>query len=119
MVRLVEEAWIGEGLVGEMAGFEIAPDDFDVVEFGSVFGQPLDDEPVGAFGERRQRRLAEMDRVVVEHENDRLKGRAGLRAVETVKEPQMVDEVGAALGARGGDDELAPGVVERAAVVKT
>ena len=26
----------------------------------------------------------------------------------------MVDEVGAALGARGGDDELAPGVVERA-----
>ena len=71
-------------------------------------------KPVGAFGERRQRRLADMNRAVVEHENDRLEGRAGLWAVETVEELQMRNEVGAALGARGGDDELAPGIVERA-----
>jgi len=29
-------------LVGEAMGLEIAPDRFDVVEFGGVFAQPLD-----------------------------------------------------------------------------
>jgi hypothetical protein len=31
MDRLVERVGIGEGLVGEMMGLEIAPDGFDVV----------------------------------------------------------------------------------------
>ena len=52
MDSLVEDVWIGEGLVSEMAGFQIAPNDLDVVEFRGVFGQPLDGEPMGAFGER-------------------------------------------------------------------
>ena len=40
-----------------------------------------------ALGERSQRGFADMDRAVVEHENGRLEGRAGLGAVEMVKEP--------------------------------
>jgi hypothetical protein len=44
---LVERAGIGESLTSEvMMRLEAAPDDFDVVEFWSVFGQPLDGEPV-------------------------------------------------------------------------
>ena len=33
---------------------EVVPDDFDVVEFWGVFGQPLDGEPVRPSGEGRQ-----------------------------------------------------------------
>ena len=65
MDSLVEDVWIGEGLVSEMAGFQIAPNDLDVVEFRGAFGQPLDGEPMGAFGERGMRRFADMDRAVV------------------------------------------------------
>jgi len=39
---VIEVFDIVEGLVGEAMGLEIAPDRFDVVEFGGVFGQPLD-----------------------------------------------------------------------------
>jgi hypothetical protein len=55
----VEFFGVGEGLVSEVMGFEVAPDGFDVVEFGRVFGQPLDGEPMRAGGERRCRGLAE------------------------------------------------------------
>src|SRR5689334_22580195 len=53
-------------------GLEIAPGRPDGVEFGGVFRQPLGGEPVFAGGERGQRRLADVDRVIVEHENDPL-----------------------------------------------
>ena len=39
---------VGEGLIGGIMGFEVAPDGFDVVEFGRVFGQPLDAQPMGS-----------------------------------------------------------------------
>ena len=97
----IEIVGVGEGLVGQMMGFEIAPDGFDVVEFGRVFGQPFDGEPMGAFGQRGVRGLADMDRPVVEHENDRLNGLAGLRAIEMVEPLADGDEIAAALGARG------------------
>ena len=38
----VEDFRVGEGLMGEIMGFEVSPDGFDIVEFGRVFGQPLD-----------------------------------------------------------------------------
>ncbi|MGY3614113.1 hypothetical protein ACVJGD_000309 [Bradyrhizobium sp. USDA 10063] len=41
----IESFGIGEGLVGQMMSFEIVPDNFDVVEFGRVLGQPFDGEP--------------------------------------------------------------------------
>ncbi len=47
-----------EGLVGEMVGLEVVPDDFDVVEFGRVLRQPFDREPVLASLERGPRGLA-------------------------------------------------------------
>jgi hypothetical protein len=46
MDRLVERGEIGEGLMGEVMRLEIVPDDLDVIEFGRVFGQPFDCEPV-------------------------------------------------------------------------
>ena len=38
----VEGFGVGEGVMGEVMGFEVAPDGFDVVEFRCVFGQPFD-----------------------------------------------------------------------------
>jgi hypothetical protein len=57
---LVERVSMGEGLMGEVIRLEAAPDDFDVVEFWSVFGQPLDGGPVRPGHEGGQRELAEM-----------------------------------------------------------
>jgi hypothetical protein len=37
-----------EGLMGEVMRLEIMPNDFNVIEFGRVFWQPLDGEPMGA-----------------------------------------------------------------------
>ena len=111
---LVEDVWVGEGLVGEMMDLEVTPDDLDVVEFGGIFRQPLDDEPMGTFGQGRHRRLADMDRAVVEHDDDGLDTRAGLWAIELVEGLQMRDEVGAAFGAGGGDNQLALRPIERA-----
>jgi hypothetical protein len=48
-----------EGLMGEMAAFQLTPGDLDVVEFGGILGQPLDFEPVGAGCERRACGLAD------------------------------------------------------------
>ena len=64
-ISLVECCDIGEGLMGEVMRFEVAPDEFNVVEFGSVFAQPLDCEPVRPGREGRERELADMDRPVV------------------------------------------------------
>ena len=44
----VEGVGISEGLMCQMVRLEIVPDNLDVVEFGSVFWQPLDGEPVFA-----------------------------------------------------------------------
>ena len=45
---MVEGIGIGEGLVGEVVCLEVAPDAFDVVQLGSILGQPFDVEPMGA-----------------------------------------------------------------------
>ena len=79
MDDVVEDVGVGECLVGEMMGLEVTPDYLDVVEFGGIFRQPLDGQPMGALGEGRQRCLADVDRAVVEHHDDRLDGRPGLR----------------------------------------
>jgi len=52
--------------------FQVAPNDLDVVQFGGVFGRPFDGEPVGALGQCRLAGLADVDRSVVEDEDDRL-----------------------------------------------
>src|SRR5271166_7115728 len=62
-----ENGFVGEGLVGEVMGFEVAPCSLDLVELGSVFGEPLDGEPMRSGLQRLRRRLAAVDRTVVEH----------------------------------------------------
>ncbi len=43
--------------MGEVMGFEVTPDRLDIVEFGGVFRQPFDGEPVGAGGGAARERL--------------------------------------------------------------
>jgi hypothetical protein len=59
-----------------LARFQVAPDDFDVVQLGGVFGRPFDGEPMGALGERRPAGLAEVDGAIVEDKDDWLGRRA-------------------------------------------
>ena len=42
-----------ERLMSEVMTLQIAPENLDVVELRRVFRQPLNPEPVGAFGEGR------------------------------------------------------------------
>jgi putative transposase len=71
---LVEDVGISEGLVGEMMGLEVTPDDLDVVEFGCIFRQPLDGEPMGTLDERGPCRLADVDRAVASTMTTGLRG---------------------------------------------
>src|SRR5580765_2842921 len=58
MDRVIEVFGAREGLVSELVSLQVAPELFDVVELRSVFGQPLDPEPVGTFGKSRLACLA-------------------------------------------------------------
>src|SRR5271165_4233946 len=113
MDGLVECGGICEGVVGEVMGLEIAPDRLDVVEFRCVFGQPLDGEPVLAGGQGAERAFAGVDRTVVLDQHDWLGLSLRLRSKVTVELLQMSDEIAAALGRAGMDDELARDVIER------
>ena len=112
--RLVESVGIGEGLVSEMMRLEVAPDGLDVVQFRGVFGQPLDGEPMCAGSERRERALAGMDRAIVRDQHDGREGLSGPRTIAPVELLEMGDEIAAALGRAGVDDEFADRVIERA-----
>ena len=111
---LVEVSGVGEGRVGEVVRLEVSPDAFDVVQFGCVFGQPLDGEPMGGAGERHQGELAGVDRAVVLNQDHRRIGLARFGTIPPVDLLEVGDEVAAALGWAGVHDELAGGVVERA-----
>ena len=113
MDGLVEGGDVCEGLVGEVMGLKIAPDRLDFIEFGGVFRQPLDGEPVCAGGQGGERAFAGVDRTIVLDQHDRLGLSPGLRSQETVELLQMGDEIAAALGRAGMDDELARDVIER------
>jgi hypothetical protein len=110
---LIEIVAVGEGLVSQMMGFEIAPHGLDVVEFGRVLGQPFDGEPMGAGGEGGDGGLAHVDRPVIEHNDDRLDRESWPRATKAVEPLQQRNEIGAALGFARVDDEPASGVIER------
>ena len=82
--------------------------------FGCVFGQPLNAQPMGAGSQCGLGRLAGMDRAVVEHDDDGFLALAGLGAVVMIEVFQKGDEVGAAPGFGGGDDQPAVAPVEGA-----
>ncbi len=67
----IEDFGIGECLMGEVMDFEVAPDALDVIEFGRIFWEPFDREPMGASGEFSLCGFADVDRTVVEHNNGR------------------------------------------------
>ena len=94
-------------------GLKIAPDRLDFIEFGGVFRQPLDGEPVCAGGQGGERAFAGVDRTIVLDQHDRLGLSPGLRSQETVELLQMGDEIAAALGRAAMDHELARDVIER------
>lgn len=71
MDSAVEVVCICERLMGEMMGFEIMPDEFDVVELRGIFGEPLDGEPMFSGVESGQGCLTGVDRPVVLDEDDR------------------------------------------------
>ena len=100
-------------------GLKIAPDRLDFIEFGGVFRQPLDGEPVCAGGQGGERAFARVDRTIVLDQHDRLGLSPGLRSKETVRLLQMGDEIAAALGRAGMDDELARDVIERPQSIAT
>ena len=114
MDRVIEVFGAREGLVSELVSLQVAPELFDVVELRSVFGQPLDPEPVGTFGKSRLASLAGMDRAVVEDEHDRLERDPELGPEAPVNLLQESDEVRTALGARGLHDQVARRPVEKA-----
>ncbi len=77
MDRAVECAWVGECLMREMMRLEVMPDALDVVQFGGIFGQPLDGEPMRAGGQRGAREFAGMDRPIVFDQHHWLAGLPG------------------------------------------
>ena len=70
MDGLIEVVRSGEGLVGEVMPLQVAPETLDIVQLRSGFRQPLDREPVGPRGEGAARRLAGVDRTVIEDQNE-------------------------------------------------
>src|SRR5208282_2846056 len=73
----------------------------------------LDGEPVCAGGKGRHRELARVDRAIVLYEDHRLGGLAGPGTKKPIELLEMGDEIAAALGRTGVDDELARDVIER------
>jgi O-acetylhomoserine (thiol)-lyase len=85
MDGLVERDDVCESQMGEVMGLKIASDRLDVVEFGGVFRQPLDGEPMRAGAQGGERAFAGMDRTIVLNQHDRLGLSPGLRSKETVE----------------------------------
>jgi len=103
----LEGVGVSEGLMGEMVRLEIVPDNLDVVEFGCVFWQPLDGEPVFARLNGFKSELADMDRPVVLDQHDRFYCPSRLGTVQEVELLEVSDEVAAALGRARMHDQLA------------
>ena len=108
----VEGVGISEGLMGQMARLEIVPDNLDVVEFGCVFWQPLDGEPVFARLDGFKSELADMDRPVVLDQYDRFYCPSWLRTEQVVELLEVSDEVAAALGLARMHNQLARDMIE-------
>jgi hypothetical protein len=93
--------------MGKVVRFQVSPDDFDVIQLRSVFGQPFDGEPVVAFGQRHAGGLADVDETVVEDNADEIVAEiVAKRLVEHLERARFVvmkrpAEIGAAALTRG------------------
>src|SRR5215217_8199207 len=104
----------GEGLMGQLMTLQITPNPLDIIEFGGVFWQPLDAQPVRPCRQGCRGCRAGMDRTVVENQHGWLGRRARPGAVEAIDLLQQRDEVRAALGPAGVHDQFTSGPVEYA-----
>jgi hypothetical protein len=86
---IIEVIRTGECLMSEVMPLQVAPDSFNVVQFRSVFRQPLDREPVGALGEGGTRRLAGVDRAIIQDQNEGLDRDPGLGTIAAVDPLQV------------------------------
>jgi hypothetical protein len=109
----IEVVWTRESLVSEMMLLQIAPEFFDVVELRRVFRQPFDREPGCPRGECGARRLAGVDRAVVEDEHDWLRRMIRRRAILRVDLLQKRDEIATALAPAGAHDQVTRRPVEQ------
>jgi len=100
--------------MGEMMGLEGFPIAFDVVEFGRIFRHPFGREPVLALDQRGARCFAGMDGPIVQNDGDGFARHSRLGAMDAIEPFEQGDEIGAVLGLRGHDSELAGNEVERA-----
>jgi hypothetical protein len=105
-----ESVGVSESAVGELMLLEVAPASFNVVQFRGVFRQPFDGQP-GPRGQRGRGELAGMNGTVIENEDDWLIGAAATRTVNCVQPAQKIDEIAAALGRAGADDQPVRGKV--------
>ena len=103
------------GLVSEVMPLQVAPNRFDVAQLRSGFRQPFDREPVSTLGEGGTRRLAGVDRAIVENEHDWRERDPELRAIAPINLFQESKEVRASFGPAGAHDELATRPVEHPA----
>src|ERR1700750_725252 len=68
----VESGCLTESLVGKIVRLQVAPDSFDVIEFGRVFRKPFDGEPMDARRKCCQLCPADMDRAIIEDDDNGL-----------------------------------------------
>ena len=104
---------IGEGLVREKVTLQVAPGSLDVIQLRSIFRQPFDRQP-RARGQGRLGGFTGMDWAIVKNEGDRLLGPGRAWPIESIEAAQHYDEVAAALGRAGVDDQPAAGTIENA-----
>ncbi len=89
----------GEGLVGEVMPLQVAPEHLDVVQLRGVFRQPFDREPMSTLGEGGTRRLAGVDRAIVENEHDGLERDPELGAIALIETMvALLEESGGSVG---------------------
>jgi hypothetical protein len=105
---LVEHGDVGDDVMSEVMRLEIMPD-LNVIEFGRVFGQPPNGEPICPGGERRARKFIDMDRSIVLDQHHRPGWSPGHGIVELIELLGMCNEIAAAFGWAGVDDEFARG----------
>src|SRR6202163_1684033 len=113
MDSAVEMIGVGEGLMSEEVAFQIAPGPLDVVQLRGIFRQPFDGEPISE-GQSGPPSFAGMDRTVIEHQDDRFVLSRRARPVARIKAVEEGDEIAAALGDAGIDDQLAGGAIKGA-----
>jgi hypothetical protein len=104
----------GECLMSQVVRLQIVPDDLNVVQFGRIFRQPFNGQPVCASGKGSPCKLADVDWPIILDQHDRLARSARNRAIKSVDLLEMRHEVAAALGRTGMHGQFVRHMIKRA-----